>query len=423
MQLDQNKRGNIFPFEIIVAIVIILLSGYALVEAVSHTASKIDEKLPIKLCRTLNEIKFGLREKTSDLLGSGESICYTIAKHKDEKTFVPKSEYKQDKEGAELEIREMIKNCWYMWLDGSQEDTFKGYPFSEPCFACYTFKIKEKAKGVTYTSLKKSMEDPLYAKDASDQCSLKGGYWRSNKCDLDEEETEPSNKFFTSSSNLQNTNFKCCIKIGNECENRGGRCSSQGSLSAYSGQYGLYDKWKCPKAGISKQNCYVNKDNVYSYTNYIKSFGSRGGDIFFVPAGNEQAMDINYVPGEIYAISFVSPRKPICWSGEEGLSASCIAKVGGYGIVGLAATAGSGILLAKTATVGGVLTVISSTGITGGFVAWGTYELGIIKNLVKNVLNLGSSLVESKTTIPNFIVVSTQYDAEKKLGCNFKYAE
>ena len=145
MYLGQNKKGiEAAGFSIIIAIALLLLTGAVILAEVKHLSSKFDENFQVGLCRTLNEIKFGLRKASSDLLTSGEPICNTIDKHSNKKFFVPTSKYKQDKEGAESEIRDMIINCWSMWLDGSKEDMLRGYPFSEGCFTCYTFKIDEK---------------------------------------------------------------------------------------------------------------------------------------------------------------------------------------------------------------------------------------------------------------------------------------
>jgi len=422
---DQNKKGVNWEFSIIGALIILLVGGYAIAEVIRHTASKFDEKFQVELCKNLNQIKLGASEKSSGLLTSGESICYTIAKHRDKKTFVPTENYKQNKDGAEREIRDMIKNCWDMWLQGSKQNMFKDYPFKEPCFPCYTFKIREKVNGVTYSSLINLMNDPLYAKDMGHKCSSKGGYWKP-KCDADEEETEPLSK------NLQNTNSKCCVKssIRNECENRGGRCS-QGRTSE---AYGLYDKWSCPKSG---ENCYVQKNDVYSHLRYIREFGPRGGDIFFVPpdsfkesnraGGLREVTDINYIPGEVYAISFVSPTKQICWRGDQDTIAGCAAQIGKYGF--FVGAGGAIVAYFGGSIVGAVGTVgwfaLKLLGVSGAAAAGAVggigYYLGIIDNIVKAGVDKLVSPIESGSKIPNFLIVSTLDDAER-LGCNAKYA-
>lgn len=404
MFLGQNKKGvEAAGFSVIIAIAILLLSAGVIYSAIRYIASKADEELQVKLCRVLNEIKFGLREKTSGVLTSGEPICLTIDKHSEEKSFAPSSKYKQDKEGAELEIREMIKNCWYMWLDGSKGNMFSQYSFSEGCFTCYTFKIKEKAKGVTFNSLSTSMEESFYVIDASDKCATTGGGYLRNECNPNEE--------VINSRKAQSLNKKCCIKgVRNECENKGGICSQ----SKPSEEYGLYNKWVCPKR---EQSCYVKKDNIYSYTNYIRKFGPRGGDIYFIPPEGKPASDISYTTGEIYTISFVSPSKRICTKGADA-GAGCYAAIGGYALAAAGAVAGGGIVLVKVTTVGGIAKLLSLIGIKGGLIGAGAYQLGIIDNLIKGVADL--AVYPISIDVPNFIIVSTLNDA-KELGCAIDY--
>ncbi len=408
MSLKQNKKGAEFGFAIIVAIAILLLSGGVIFAGIKYTSSKLSEGVQVTSCRLLNNIKFVVKEKTSKLLTSGEAICNTIDKHTNENLFVPSAKYKQDKEGAELEIRDMIKKCWYMWLDGSKPDMFNGYPLSESCFTCYTFKIKEKIQGVTYNSLQKSMEEPFYAEDKSNKCAPGGGgYIRQQQCDPDEE--------VTASRKLIGTTDKCCIKgTRNECENKGGRCEQ----TKPSEEYSIYNQWECPK---SEQSCYVIKNYVYSYTSYIRNFGSRGGDIFFKPPNSIQADDISYVPGEIYAISFVSPSKKLCVQGDEP-GATCYLMIGTYG---LGAVAGS-FLLFKVGTVTGVAAgALKALGTTAKLisnnvlVAIGAYQLGVINNLGNMVFNAAFSPIG--TDVPNFIIVSTREEAREELGCAIDY--
>ena len=409
MYILKNKKGiEAGGLSIVIAIIILLLSGGVILAGIRHAASKVDEKLQVDLCRILNEIKFGISGKSESLLTSGEPICNTITKHIDEKSFVPTSQFKQDKEGAEQEIRDMVKNCWYMWLDGSKQNMFREYTFSEGCFTCYTFKIKENVKGVTYTSLKNSMDNPFFAKDTSDKCAPTGGGFLKLKCDKDEEEV-------VSKKTPVNSDYKCCRKdLRNECENKGGKCSSAGKPSE---DYSIYNKWPCPK---SEQSCYVKNDGFYSYTKYIREYGPRGGEIFFMPPHGEKSPDINYAPGEIYAINFVSPSKQICYKGAEA-GAGCYAAIGGYAV----ATAAGGIVLVKfggaiAGVAGGATKLLSMIGIKTGLAAIGVYKLGILDNLLKGT----SDFVVSGMTeeVPNFIIVSTLDDA-KEYGCTVKYTE
>ena len=211
-----NKKGfTAAGFGIIVGLILLLLSGGLLAAIIKNQASKVDEKLQVDLCRISNEIKFGLKDKTSGIV-SGPQICSTIDKTEGN-LQVPAKKYPQNNQGAEAEVRDMIKNCWYMWLDGSQKNTFEKYPFSEGCFTCYTFKVSKDASGVTFKSLSDSMSEPYFAADKSDQCAPYGGYWRT-ACNEGEKE-------FSSKISPPSTNDSCCVNdIRNECETKGGRC-------------------------------------------------------------------------------------------------------------------------------------------------------------------------------------------------------
>ena len=171
LKMSAKKKGfTAAGFGIIVGIILLLLSGGLLLAIIKNQASKVDEKLQVDLCRISNEINFGIiKEKTSGII-SGPQICSTIDKTEG-KMQVPAKKYPQNNKGAEAEIRDMIKNCWHMWLDGSQKNTFEKYPFSEGCFTCYTFKVSKDASGVTFKSLSDSMSEPYFAKDSSNHCA------------------------------------------------------------------------------------------------------------------------------------------------------------------------------------------------------------------------------------------------------------
>lgn len=403
----KNKRGfTAAGFGIVVAIAILVLSAIVIFQGIGYASSKLDEDFQVKTCRFLNEIKFGLKDKSQGVLTSGESICLTVDKHTNEKSFVPKSKYKQNKEGAELEIRDMIMKCWYMWLDGSKGKMLRGYPFSESCFTCYSFRMKDTISGVTYSSISSIMEDPFYAKDTSDNCAPSGGgHWKPNKCDADERSVI--------SKKAQLPDYKCCVKgITNGCENKGGKCSSTGKPP---GDYGIYLKpeWSCPK---QDQSCYVIKDAEYSYTRYIREFSPRGGEVFFKPPEGQQSEDMVFIPGEIYAVSFVSPTKQLCLKGAD-TSAGCYVMVGTYAI-GLLGGGTLGIL--KIGLKGGtIIKLLSKIGLKGGALLFGAYKFGTIDNLLQE----GAEVLTDDITdeVPNLMMVSTLKDAQDNLGCAVNY--
>lgn len=414
MLLKDKKGLEAGGLSLIIAIIILFLGAGTIWAGIKYASTKVDEKFQVSSCRLFNELKFEVKEATAGVLTSGEATCYTIDKHSDEKAQIPTSnKYKQDKEGGELEIREMVKDCWHMWLDGSKKDMFKGYPFTEPCFTCYTFKIKGVAKGVTFDSLSDSMEEPYYVKDKSDKCSEVGGFWR-EKCNPDE-------KIVASKKTPPNSNLQCCAKEAiNECENLGGKCSSEGKPSE---EYGLYALWSCPKRS---QSCYVKKNDIFSYTRYIRESSERGGDVFFIPPEGEQS-NTNLVPGELYAISFVSPNKQVCFQGIGETSGVCYAAIGGYAI----GTVLGGAALVKYAGIKGVVTVgtkvgaktLKMIGIKGGAKIGLTYYLGILDNILDSITKGTANLAVKGIAdeVPNFIIVSTLNHA-KEIGCTQSYS-
>lgn len=400
--MKPGKKGVSMFWATLIGIILLLFSGGILLAAVKNQASKLDEDLQVKLCRTSNEIKFGLQDKTSGVV-SGPQVCYTIDKT-DKNRQVPKAKYPQNNIGAESEIRDMVKNCWNMWLEGSQKNTFEKYPFSEGCFTCYTFKIKNDVGGVTFKSLSDSLSEPYFAKDTSSQCSPYGGTW---KASCSRAETE-----FNSKKTPPGANYKCCVNdVRNECENKGGRCSASGSPSGFPR---IYNEWQCPG---SSESCYVREDAVFSFARYIREFGQRGGDIFFMPPGGTEAANIDFVPGERYAVSFISPSSQLCT--KEG-GVGCYASIGGYAI----GTVAGGALLyfvgAPIAAVGGgTIKLLGISGVTTvAGTAYAANEFGVIDRLLVS----GAEFVTSGITIevPNFIVVSTEQDA-RKLGCTVQY--
>jgi hypothetical protein len=53
----------------------------------------------------------------------------------------------------------------------------------------------------------------------------------------------------------------------------------------------------------------VRNGKIFSYTKYITQFGAMGGGIYFTLP----SIDEKYVPGEIYAISFISQGEDCGW--------------------------------------------------------------------------------------------------------------
>jgi len=143
LNFKKNKRGiEAGGFSIIIGLVILLLSGGIIIAVIKNSAGRADEKVQVDLCRISNEIRLGIKERTPDFNPvSSPRICTTIDKTED-KFQVPTKKYPQDITGAKAEIRDMIKNCWYMWLEGSEVNAFGGLNLigSEGCVMCYKYK-------------------------------------------------------------------------------------------------------------------------------------------------------------------------------------------------------------------------------------------------------------------------------------------
>tara|TARA_B100000315_G_scaffold252180_1_gene288409 strand:- start:859 stop:2493 length:1635 start_codon:yes stop_codon:yes gene_type:complete len=321
-KIKKNKKGAVVW--IVMGVILLSLSVGVLSGGLRNVAFAADEKIQVDFCRGTNEVRVFVEDKTKII--SPSEICNTIDK-REKKFQVPTKRYKRIYNGAEAEMRDMIKSCWYMWLDGQEQNTFRNYPFTTACQVCYAFKIDDKIEDVTFEALETSLLDPLFAEDKSDQCVPQGGFmipsaksceesfddWRKDR----EWKEVPSKKAFAKGE-------RCCISKDpqNECENKGGKCSTTipgKNMVAYS-------KWTCPK----KENCYVEEDDKYSYIRYIREGGSLEGDVVFMRSERQEAEGVSYIRGEEYAISFVSPSEQFCAT-EEG-DVGCYATIGGIAI-------------------------------------------------------------------------------------------
>ncbi len=405
---------------IVLGIVILLLSAFIVTKVIADASKKVDYKLEVDLCRVSNEVNFGLKDKTSNFVG-GPQFCHTIDKS-DKGRQVPTKNYLPNAVGTNNEIRDMINDCWYMWLEGSRANTFDKYPTSQGCFTCFTFKVKEGAdKGVSFSSVSDKLQEPYLVKDTSDQCSNGGGYWK-YQCDESKGERAMS---FKSNSQVpeigQVQEQKCCVKpVENECENRGGICSAS-SLSG-----AIYSQWSCPR---KDQSCYVEQKNMYSYIRYIREHGPRGGDVQFFSSA-EGAAKLDFVSGKTYAISFVSPNKIWCMSSDA--KEGCLASIGNNYWVPVAVAGG-----AVVGTVGVVyfgIGVVTTTVISyiGKSALWlvNPIKAPLLKLIGGgSVYYLGDGWLKSAAEtlyapitneVPNFILVSEVQQAQQ-IGCAIDY--
>ena len=334
-RLIKNRRG--IGFRIIIMIFLLLLSAAVILWVVKSSATKASEKTQIDICRVTNEIRVGTEEHSQIFLWisiHSPRICNTIYNLE-----VPTEKYSQDIEGAKAEIGDMLKNCWYMWLEGSRKEVFpKSGMFhwfgGMGCHVCYVFKVKDKVlEGETlgWESLENALHNRIYfAADSSDQCSPNiGGFMipSGNSCEesfenhLEPEDDWRENREWKEvpSKKALAEDAKCCIskEPQNECENKGGMCSESGIIDPYTK---IYYKWYCPKA---KQRCYVKEGDIYTYFKYLTQYGARGGRIEY---------EGNIIGTVSNAISIYSRKGDI---GDAWLKVSSIefAKNDGCGIV------------------------------------------------------------------------------------------
>jgi hypothetical protein len=291
-RLIKNRRG--IGFRIIIMIFLLLLSAAVILWVVKSSATKASEKTQIDICRVTNEIRVGTEEHSQIFLWisiHSPRICNTIYNLE-----VPTEKYSQDIEGAKAEIGDMLKNCWYMWLEGSRKEVFPDnwvwWGGQEGCQVCYVFKVKDKVlEGETlgWGSLENALHNRIYfAADSSDQCSPNiGGFMipsipSGNSCEESFVDHTGKDKWRESrewkevpSKKALAEDAKCCIskEPQNECENKGGMCSESGIIDPYTK---IYYKWYCPKA---KQRCYVKEGDIYTYFKYLTQYGARGGRI------------------------------------------------------------------------------------------------------------------------------------------------
>lgn len=305
-----NKKGvEGAGFSWIIAIIVLILSAGVILWVLQASSAKADEKTQVDLCRVSNEIKVGLEHRTSEYV-STPRFCNTVDKTSG-KARVPTKSYHQkndlehpEKDGVALETRDILKNCWYMWLEGSEPNIFRLFPGEQQCSICYNFKIKD-GLNLNMEGLRSVLNGPYFASDTSDKCNPpNGGFLRSNKdtCDGNTDEVYTGKPV--------GSKFCCRKDLINECYNKGGQCLESSSPPYES----KYDKWACP----SEKTCYAKQDNMVTYMEYIIESnavkGKPAGDLFVEDiSSTSSAKDLHYPPDKKYAISFMSPSKDCGW--------------------------------------------------------------------------------------------------------------
>jgi hypothetical protein len=450
MSSNKKKGMEAAGFTVIVGIILLLVSGGIILGLVKQSSGNVDEKLQIDLCRISNELRFGYNTKMPgpDIKADKGSLCNTI--HKTEgASLVPIKKYPQSADGARAEIREMIKNCWFAWLEGSEVNTFGGLNIigSGGCHTCYVFKTKDFSEGVSFSDVRNSMDDTFFAADSSDQCSKLGGFQEScisfDSCERYEGIAKSQCDTLNNNGQLINDwkeikvgGESCCIskKSPNECENRGGICTKEVPSDGFS----LYSKWSCP--GL--RSCYVPKEERYSYSRYITD-SKRGGSVFFIDPVNvyhengktqteinneltnppEGSLNhINYASGDEYAISFASPNRKLSNTGKwviGGVVVGAVVLTGGTLLIPGAAAAVGGATIAagsialKGAAIAGPAAIATGVG-TAGVGIYTAQKTGVMGSLVGGLFNKVTGPLAEES--PSFLIVSSA-DHAKLMGC------
>ncbi len=302
--MSKQKKGEGAGFSWIIAIIVLILSAGVILWVLQASAAKADEKTKVDLCRVSNEIRVGVEHRTSEYV-STPRFCDTVDKTSG-KAMVPTKNYPQEDKGVTKEVRDMVKNCWYMWLEGSEPNIFRLFPGKQSCAMCYKFKVKDKVK-FKPADLVQALNQPYFASDTSDKCNPpNGGTWKTS-CSPDE----------SSVKSRDIAPKECCRKdLINECDNKGGQCSESPS-SPYEFEYA---KWACP----SGKTCYVEPDNMVTYMEYIVESntieGKPAGDFYIEGMGDMDFADLismEYPIDKKYAISFISPSEDCGWLGKK----------------------------------------------------------------------------------------------------------
>ena len=283
MSLGQNKKG--LEFSTLIEIILIIVATGLIIGVFSVASSRADEKTSENLCRGFNALRFGTQLGTPvGTYNVAPRACKTI-----DKGDLPGKDYKDNvnglKEGTKAQIRDLMARCWWMWLEGNQQNMFDKsfYNTQNGCFVCYTFSIDKGMQSFDYSEFAASMNAPYYAIDSSDRCAPagQGGYCRAS-CNSNYEKEVPSNRC--------KKEEKCCADTS-ECVSKGGRCSSAEN-------YVQFNNWQC-KTG----NCFIKKENMASYLDYMqgtKGVSGGAGKVLFGDGGG-------FKSGSKYAITFVSP--------------------------------------------------------------------------------------------------------------------
>ena len=383
----KNKKSGLKSF---FADVFLTITATLLIMAViGEFQGPAEAKAAESICRTsvalreksFTEVRYGIVHPTNV---ATPLLCRTIDKYLPENKDASKIQ-------VEKEIADLMAKCWYQFGEGRIQDVFKeDTDFSSNCFVCYDLNIREtsKFKGEIKNEefLQYLFSTPYKAYPNGDFCKPTGGF-----CMDADTTTGCSSKISADPSYLlidkkndvckQKGKSACCYtEYG--CWNKGGICSNK---NPDADKYSIYNLWDCP----SKMNCYIKKEDFFSYGDYIQKYGGEGHTI---------VTDIK--PGETYAISFGSPNtKTYHWSNVVGIG------------VGL----GVGLKVAAVGlTIAGGPVGWTVVGVTSAVI--GTASYAITRGTSEKVADLTSPLIQNREINTIYLMPLSQMQQYNKCG-------
>lgn len=323
----KSKRGGL-ELSTLAEIILLLLAAGLIIYIFTYAAGRAQEKTSEKLCRGFNVLRYarvagvpvGRIDKGPITINLVPRACKTI-----DKQDLPGADYKDNPngltEGAKAQLRDMVANCWWMWLEGKQPNIFDTSTVSlqNKCFICYAFSIDKSVKdeanenninGISLQSFISSLDYPYQAIDKSDGCAPGGeGGYCANPCSGDTPRAISSQacaKKYKSGSAASN-DLKCCIAEdrNDQCINNGGECSPnpvEGSR--------FYSKWTC-----SRGYCYVKEKegNFITYLDYVQGTNGAKGGAGFLVYEDKIKKDNGLITGKKYAVTLISPGNTPGW--------------------------------------------------------------------------------------------------------------
>jgi len=287
---QKNKKG--LEFNMLIAIIIIIIGAVVLFPVISYTMTKVDDSSAPSICRG----SVALRDASTKEFAAGTIkftpvpfLCRTT-----DKTLKPTS-----KEQLKKDLSDMAAVCWWQFGEGMIEDPFRegNVGGSDSCFICNTFTIRETAAFST--------KDPLESADLLTymiQTPYKVAV-DDNGIDCEAKKDDPACKNY---DNLY------------ECEKKGGICD----YNCGTADEMVYDKWKCQNT----RKCCIKATNAFSYVDYVQE---NKGVVVVQPK--------EFIPGEEYAILYAGQTSNCEWCKSTGYTLAIAGALAGCvkgGIVG-----------------------------------------------------------------------------------------